>query len=108
RHPQPRVHARGREHAAGRYRVDMATSRRVDALTPVAGRPVDGVFFVLGGAAAVWLAWVLVRQSFAFGWWQLLFAVGFWLALAYIVLPRLHRILTAIYVPDYFIGRTRT
>jgi hypothetical protein len=28
--------------------------------------------------------------------------------LAYLVLPRLHRILTTIYVPDYFIGRTRT
>jgi hypothetical protein len=28
--------------------------------------------------------------------------------LAYLVLPRLHRILTMIYVPDYFIGRTRT
>lgn len=28
--------------------------------------------------------------------------------LAYPALPRLHRILTRIYVPDYFIGRTRT
>ena len=28
--------------------------------------------------------------------------------LAYLVLPRLHRILTTIYVPDYFIGRART
>ncbi|MER1997116.1 MAG: LssY C-terminal domain-containing protein [Arthrobacter sp.] len=32
----------------------------------------------------------------------------FWAALAYLVLPRLHRILTRIYVPDYFMGRTRT
>ncbi len=32
----------------------------------------------------------------------------FWGLLAYLVLPRLHRILTSIYVPDYFIGRTRT
>jgi hypothetical protein len=30
------------------------------------------------------------------------------LLLAYLVLPRLHRILTTIYVPDYFIGRART
>jgi len=28
--------------------------------------------------------------------------------LAYLVLPRLHRILTTVYVPDYFIGRART
>ena len=32
----------------------------------------------------------------------------FWALLAYLVLPRLHRILTTIYVPDYFIGRART
>jgi len=32
----------------------------------------------------------------------------FWVLVAYLVLPRIHRILTRIYVPDYFIGRTRT
>jgi hypothetical protein len=32
----------------------------------------------------------------------------FWLLVAYLVLPRLHRALTYIYVPNYFIGRTRT
>ena len=36
------------------------------------------------------------------------FALAFWVLLAYLVLPRLHRILTTIYVPDYFIGRART
>ena len=38
----------------------------------------DWIFFVAGGASAVWLAWVLLRQSFAFGWWQIAFAVVFW------------------------------
>ncbi len=75
---------------------------------PVADHAIDWIYFVLGGLAAVWLAWVLVRQSFTFGWWQIAFVVVFWGALAYLVLPRLHRILTAIYVPDYFIGRART
>ena len=42
------------------------------------------------------------------GWGELWFAVVYWLLLAYLVLPRLHRILTRIYVPDYFIGRART
>lgn len=32
----------------------------------------------------------------------------FWLFVSYLVLPRLHRILTRIYIPGYFIGRTRT
>ncbi|HEX6955418.1 MAG TPA: LssY C-terminal domain-containing protein [Agromyces sp.] len=68
----------------------------------------DGFFFVFAGVAAVWLAWLLFQQSFEFGWWGIAFFVVFWLVLAYLVLPRLHRILTTIYVPDYFIGRTRT
>jgi hypothetical protein len=63
---------------------------------------------VFAGAATVWLAWLLFQQSFEFGWWGIAFFVVFWLVLAYLALPRLHRILTTIYVPDYFIGRTRT
>ena len=31
-----------------------------------------------------------------------------WMIVAYLALPRLHRILSSIYVPNYFIGRTRT
>ena len=68
----------------------------------------DGFFFVFAGLAAIWLAWLLFTESFAFGWWGILGFVLFWALLAYLVLPRLHRILTTIYVPDYFIGRART
>lgn len=75
---------------------------------PEVDRALDWVFFLIGGVAAVWLAYLLLRQSFTFGWWQLAFLVVFWVLLAYLVLPRLHRILTTIYVPDYFIGRART
>ena len=32
----------------------------------------------------------------------------FWAVLAYLALPRLRQVLTWLYVPDYFIGRTRT
>ncbi|MEJ1114407.1 LssY C-terminal domain-containing protein [Paenarthrobacter sp. CCNWLY172] len=68
----------------------------------------DHGFFVLGGVAAVWLAFLLVGESFHLGWGQLWFSVVFWAFLAYLLLPRLHRILTTIYVPGYFIGRART
>jgi hypothetical protein len=34
--------------------------------------------------------------------------VVLWLVMAYLVLPRLQRLLTKIYVPDYFVGRART
>lgn len=69
---------------------------------------VDNLFFLFGGAAAVWLAYLVITASFSWGWFLVLFFVLFWVVLAYLVLPRLHRILTAIYVPDYFIGRART
>ena len=68
----------------------------------------DGFFFVYAGIASLWLAWLVFTESFTFGWWGIAFFVAFWLVLAFLVLPRLHRILTTIYVPDYFIGRART
>ncbi|MFT4211489.1 MAG: LssY C-terminal domain-containing protein [Microbacterium sp.] len=68
----------------------------------------DWFFFVFAGFAAIWLAYLSFTEAFQVGWWGIPFAIVFWLLLAYLVLPRLHRILTTIYVPDYFIGRTRT
>lgn len=38
----------------------------------------------------------------------ILAAVVLWLAVAYYLLPQIHRLLTSIYVPNYFIGRART
>ena len=78
------------------------------------GQPVDRshfadrAYFAFGTLSTVWLAWALARASFDTSWWGLLVLVAFWLVLAYLTLPRLNRILSAIYVPDYFIGRTRT
>ena len=72
------------------------------------GRLLDGFFFVFAGLAAVWLAYLSFTQTFTLGWAGIVMAIFFWGLLAYLVLPRLHRILTAVYVPDYFMGRTRT
>jgi membrane protein implicated in regulation of membrane protease activity len=72
------------------------------------GVAIDQFFFVFAGLAAIWLAYLGFTESFAVGWWGILGFLLFWLLLAYLVLPRLHRILTTIYVPDYFIGRART
>jgi hypothetical protein len=80
-----------------------ATGGRVSA-----GAALDAFFFVLAGFASVWLAVLLATESLGLGWGLLWFAVLFWALLAYLVLPRLHRILTRLYVPSYFIGRTRT
>ena len=72
------------------------------------GGALDRVFFVLGGTAAIWLAYLLLGESFTLGWGGLWIPLVFWAFVAYLLLPRLHRILTQIYVPGYFIGRTRT
>ncbi|MBU4464533.1 MAG: LssY C-terminal domain-containing protein [Actinobacteria bacterium] len=72
------------------------------------GVALDWFFFVFAGLAAIWLAYLSFGETFALGWWGILAAIVFWVILAYLVLPRLHRILTTIYVPDYFIGRART
>jgi LssY C-terminus len=68
---------------------------------------VDGVLFAFAGVSTVWLAYLLLREGVQPGW-PLLLLVGFWLVVTYLLLPRLHRILTRLYVPGYFIGRTRT
>lgn len=39
--------------------------------------------------------------------WLLYFLI-LWLFTAYIMLPRIHRLLTKLYLPEYFIGRVRT
>lgn len=87
------------------------TKAAVEVTAPAEAVPysvLDSVFFVVGGVAAVWLTALLVQLSFEWGWAQVWFLFIFWALLAYLVLPRLHRILTRLYVPDYFIGRART
>jgi hypothetical protein len=67
----------------------------------------DGALFAFAGLATIWLAYLVFRASIRPGWPMLLLIV-FWVLLTYLLLPRLHRILTRLYVPGYFIGRART
>lgn len=82
---------------------ELPPRRRISLLAAL-----DEFFFIFAGIAAIWLAWLLLTETFQLGWWGILIAILFWGLLAYLVLPRVHRVLTTIYVPDYFIGRTRT
>ena len=68
---------------------------------------IDAAVFAFAGLAAIWLGFLLLQQGIRPGW-PLLLLVAFWILFTYLLLPRLHRILTFIYVPGYFIGRTRT
>lgn len=85
-----------------------AKAGRMRARSYSIGIALDWFFFVFAGLAAIWLAVLSASETFVVGWWGVLFAIAFWALLAYLVLPRVHRILTTIYVPDYFIGRART
>jgi len=69
---------------------------------------IDRMFFALGAVAGGWLAALMVRQIFVGGWSDLWLILVLWALLAYLLLPRIHTLLTLIYVPDYFIGRART
>lgn len=94
------------------------TKTRSDLIGPASGlsedrrgriaRIVDGWFFAFGTAAAVFLAYVLLTEAFARGWAQAWFILVIYLVIAYLILPRLHTVLSRVYLPDYFIGRTRT
>ncbi len=88
--------------------IEVPKSRSAPRRRASVSSVLDYAFFVFGGVSAVWLAWLVLTESFEWGWLLILFFVVFWIVLAYLVLPRLHRILTEIYVPDYFIGRART
>ncbi|MFB2579972.1 LssY C-terminal domain-containing protein [Herbiconiux sp. P15] len=72
------------------------------------GLVVDSLFFFFGTISIGWLAFLVATESFAKGWGQLWFLLVFWLVVAYLLLPRVHSILTLFYVPDYFIGRAKT
>lgn len=71
-------------------------------------RIVDGWFFAFGTISAVFLAYVLFTEAFARGWAQAWFILVIYLVIAYLILPRVHTVLSRVYLPDYFIGRTRT
>ncbi|WP_172458384.1 LssY C-terminal domain-containing protein [Actinomyces bovis] len=69
---------------------------------------VDAVFFVVSALLTLWLAWIFLSAGLYLRPRAVACALLFWAVLAYLALPRMHQVLTWLYVPDYFIGRTRT
>ncbi|MBD3926400.1 LssY C-terminal domain-containing protein [Nocardioides cavernae] len=84
----------------------MRQGRGVERRTSGSGR-LDALFFTFSALSAIWLAYLLLDAAIRPGWpWLLL--IVFWVFFSYLVLPRVHRILTRLYLPGYFIGRART
>lgn len=71
-------------------------------------RVVDSFFIAVAMVLTLWFAAVLLVQGISLSWSRLLYLVVFWALLTYLALPRLHQFFTLLYVPEYFIGRTRT
>jgi hypothetical protein len=67
----------------------------------------DGAFFLIGTVLVMWLGWIVVTVGFN-GWFAIASVLLFWVLLAYVGLPRLQEVLSKVYVPDYFIGRSIT
>jgi hypothetical protein len=67
----------------------------------------DNGFLMLGALSAIWLAWLVLQENILSAWWWFASLI-FWVLIAYLILPRVHRILSRLYVPNYFIGRART
>src|SRR5690625_3535693 len=87
------------------------SQRATEAAREVQADPVrfvDRVFFVFGTLASAWLAFLLIHKALTAGWRELWYLIPFWLTVTYLLLPRIHTLLSRIYLPDYFIGRTRT
>lgn len=98
-----------------RYPIPASPPVYVSRKPKVSGRKrtpvwdVVAAFFVLLALALVaWLAIIMLLHALPGDrLWGLHFAV-FWLVTTYLAIPRIHQLFTLWYVPDYFIGRTRT
>ncbi|MGO4956674.1 LssY C-terminal domain-containing protein [Luteococcus sp. Sow4_B9] len=69
---------------------------------------VSAGFALAALALAFWLAAILLTSGFSGHRVRLLHLLLFWAVTAYLALPRVHQLMTLLYLPDYFIGRTRT
>jgi len=55
-----------------------------------------------------YIAYKLLLKEILDGSQQIIPLFAFWLLSSYIVIPRIHRILTKYYLPNYFVGRIRS
>ncbi|HMT18813.1 MAG TPA: LssY C-terminal domain-containing protein [Candidatus Saccharibacteria bacterium] len=58
--------------------------------------------------ALFYIVYKLLLEQLLDGSQQILAVFGLWIFSAYIALPRLHRLLTKYYLPNYFVGRVRS
>ncbi|HJE50871.1 MAG TPA: LssY C-terminal domain-containing protein [Tessaracoccus flavescens] len=102
-------------HMAARYPIPTSPPEYGVAPAKVsAGRRIgvyslfDGIFILISIVLTFWYAGLLLVNGIAWSPWIVLYFLVFWAIVSYLGLPRLHQLFTLFYVPDYFIGRSRT
>jgi hypothetical protein len=68
----------------------------------------ERLLYIAVTIAVGWAVYVFLLARITRGFEQVWIFLPVWLIAAYALLPRIHKILTDWYLPDYFIGRTRT
>ncbi len=68
----------------------------------------DSAFAGIGLLLTFWFVVVLLLSGLSFSWRSVLLLIAFWFVLTYLALPRMHQIFTTLYLPDYFMARTKT
>ncbi|MFJ5699514.1 LssY C-terminal domain-containing protein [Arthrobacter sp. NPDC093139] len=91
------------DHSRPESRTERRQSRWATVLA-VLQRLLYGAITVAVG----WAVYYFLLARLARGPEQVWVFLPVWLILAYALLPRIHKILSSLYIPDYFIGRTRT
>ncbi|OKL49596.1 hypothetical protein BSR29_01160 [Boudabousia liubingyangii] len=69
---------------------------------------VDSLFVALALGMTFWFAGLLLLSGLELHWQSIVLLILFWAVLAYLALPRMHQLFTTLYVPDYFMARTKT
>lgn len=80
---------------------------KVDVHRGVGSAVVENTLFVVT-TCLFFIFCVILIEQLRWSATLVVYLVALWLVLSCFALPRLHRIFTSVYVPNYFIGRTRT
>ncbi|WP_082874449.1 LssY C-terminal domain-containing protein [Arthrobacter sp. OY3WO11] len=109
RRPGPDGHAQARpaaaepDHSPSTSAVERRQSRWATVLAVL-----QRVLYLVVTIAVGWAVYFFLLSRLARGPEQAWVFLPVWLILAYALLPRVHKILSSLYIPDYFIGRART
>lgn len=98
-----------------RYPIPETYPKYTDKLAKIPGNKrfsvadlLEFAAVIIGAILTIWLGVLIALKGISFAVSSIFWLVLFWAVMAYLALPRLHQFFAALYVPNYFIARTRT